>query len=323
MRVSLLIAVLMVPVLAGCVSHDHTLRVAFVAKDTATAPHEDLDQLAEFLEAQMGIPVEIFFFTRSTAALEAVAYGQADVASVDGAAGWLAWKELGMEAIATEVRSDGRTHYLASAWTTAGSDIQSVDDFEGRTSCHTGRLKSAGMFMPMGYLVEQGKISTDGYADDISQVAVMAQDFFDEPILGTGNYEGYAGALRCLSDGAGDIAFVRDTTPADECTPGTPRTANNEDWCLALDDYRKIVDFGEVPEHPLMMSGESSEAFRLRVQAAFLALNDSEEGQGLLDRTFGTSGLKPVTSAQHLGDYGRLISLLPGIEDYALPAESS
>ncbi len=116
------------------------------------------NRLAAFMEEETGRPVDVSFFTSSTAALQAVAAGQADVASVDGAAGWLAWQNLDLEAVASEVRSDGRTFYNAAAWVRADSDLQSVDDFQGRTSCHTGATKSAGMFMPMGYLAREGHI---------------------------------------------------------------------------------------------------------------------------------------------------------------------
>ncbi len=319
MRAFLLVAVLAIPLFAGCFGEDDTLRVAFVAKDTATAPHEGLDQLASFLADETGRPVKVSFFTSSTAALQAVAAGQADVASVDGAAAWLAWQRLDLDAIAAEVRADGRTYYNAAAWVRADSDILGVEDFQSRTSCHTGATKSAGMFMPMGYLVQEGYIDATQYPDDISQVQEMARDFFDNPIIG-GAYEGYNGALRCLSDGTGDIAFIRDTTPADECTPGTDRQADNAAWCLELADYRKILDFGQVPEHAFMVGSSLEAEGRAELAAALLALNDSDAGHAILKATFGTGAIAAVTTQDHLGSYGSLIGVLPGIEGYAQAA---
>ncbi len=310
MRALLVFALLLIPALAGCTSDD-TLRIAFVAKDTATAPHEDLDRLAEFIEHETGRPTKVLFFTSSTAALEAVRFGQADVASVDGAAAWLAWNQNGLEAIASEVRGDGRTYYRAAAWVHADSDIQSIDDFAGRTSCHTGAMKSAGMFLPISYLVQAGLIDASAYPDDISQVPEMAKDFFDNPVIG-GAYEGYNGALRCLSDNAGEIAFIRDTTPADYCTQGDAET-----WCLPIDQYRKVVEFGNVPEHPFMVSPDLDASTRADLLAALLALNDSDNGQAILTNTFGTGSLQAVDTEAHLGGYGALIAQLPGMAAYA------
>ena len=124
MRTLLVLTLLAATALSGCTGHDDdTLRVAFVAKDTATAPHEDLDRLAAFLADQTGRPVDVAFFTSSTTALEAVRFGQADVASVDGAAAWLAWSQNDLQAIASEVRDDGRTFYRAAAWVQADSEV--------------------------------------------------------------------------------------------------------------------------------------------------------------------------------------------------------
>lgn len=312
MRGIIITALLLTTALAGCSGPDETIRIAFVGKDTALEPHAHPDRLAAWMEQETGREAAANFFTSSTAALAAISAGQADVASVDGAAGWLAWKQLGLEAIASEVRSDGRTHYMASAWVHADSPIQTVEDLRGTTSCHTGATKSAGMFMPMGYLVREGFIDASSYPDDISQVQQMARDFFDEPVIG-GAYGGYDGALRCLSDGVGDVAFIRDTTPADYCTPGAAQS-----WCLDLADYRELVQFGPVPEHPIMVGPHVDAATRQAILEAFLALNDSAEGQAILSEVFGTNGIAAVASSQaHLAGYGELISVLPGIEKYA------
>lgn len=308
MRALLLTSLLLATALSGCTGDD-TLRIAFVAKDTATAPHEDLDRLAAFIESETGRDTEVQFFTSSTAALEAVRFGQADVASVDGAAAWLAWTQNDLQAIASETRGDGRTHYMAAAWVRADSDIQSVEDFEGRTSCHTGPTKSAGMMMPMSYLIREDLLDASGYTD-VSQLPDMARAFFDEPVIG-GAYGDYIGALRCLSEGVGDIAFVRDTTPADYCG------SDPEDWCLSLDDYRMVIEFGAVPEHPFMVGPDLPADVRDDLQAALLALNDGDEGRDILDKTFGTGGIQAVTTEGHLGGYGDLIQHIPGITAYA------
>lgn len=313
MRAFLITALLASVALAGCTGDD-TVRIAFVAKDTALAPTEDLDLLAAHLEEATGLNVRIDYFTSSTAALAAIKAGQADIASVDGAAGWLAWQQLGLEAFGSETRSDGRTHYMASAWVRADSDIQTVADLAGRNSCHTGATKSAGMFMPMGYLTQEGLIDWSGYPDDISQVQEGAKAFFDQAQIGGGIYDGYEGALRCLSDGIGDVAFVRDTTPADYCAEDA------KDWCLELIDYRELVQFGAVPEHPFMVGDHVPADVLDAISATLFDLDESDEGRALLGAVFGTDAIVPVETEAHLGQYGGLLGLLPGASDYASSA---
>ncbi len=305
----LVFAALMATLFAGCFGEDETVRIAFVTKDTALEPHEDPEQLAKWIEDQTGRKAEVFLFTESNTALQAVASGQADIASVDGAAAWLAWQRLGLEAVASEVRGDGRTFYHAAAWVLADSEIQTVEDLAGKNSCHTGATKSAGMMMPMSYLASQGLVNPDDYADDISQVQEMAKDFFGVATIG-GAYAGYEGALRCLSDGTGDVAFVRDTTPQDYCAEAA------ESWCLDLSAYRRLVVFGPVPEHPFMVNPDADSAMIADVVDSLVALKDSEEGRTILDNLFGTGEIRPVTTEEHLGEYGALIALLPGIEAY-------
>ena len=310
MRATLITALLASLALAGCTGDD-TVRIAFVAKDTATAPAEDLDALADHISEATGLDVSIHYFTSSTAALAALKAGQADIASVDGAAGWLAWKELGLEAFGSETRSDGRTHYMASGWVRADSDIQTVADLAGKNSCHTGATKSAGMFMPMGYLTKEGFIDWSGYPDDISQVQEGAKAFFDNAQIGGGIYDGYEGALRCLSDGTGDVAFVRDTTPADYCGEDA------KEWCLELADYRELVQFGAVPEHPFMVGPHVPTTTLDKVSAVLFDLHETDAGAALLDAVFGTDAIVHVDTETHLGQYGGLLDLLPGGSGYA------
>ena len=52
-------------------------------------------------------------------------------------------------------------------------DDDSTDPFallEGKTSCHTGWLKSAGMLLPMGYLISNGYADVVGDEDDIESL---------------------------------------------------------------------------------------------------------------------------------------------------------
>lgn len=313
MRALLMLSLFLMTAFSGCFGGDDTVRIAFVGKDTDTDVVTGLDKLAAYLEEDTGLSVDVFYFESSTAALAALKAGQADIASVDGAAAWLAWKQLGLEAFGTETRSDGRTHYMASAWVHADSDIQNVTDLAGVDSCHTGATKSAGMFMPMGYLTEQGLIDWAGYPDDISQVQVGAQDFFGTATIG-GVYEGYEGALRCLSDGTGDVAFIRDTTPMDYCDEAGAAT---RDWCLPLDQYRKLIDFAAVPEHPFMHSPQLDELVLHDVSHSFFDMDESTEGAAILDEVFGTRAIEPVTAEEHLGQYGGFLALLPGGSGYA------
>ncbi len=298
-------------VFAGCaVQDDPTLRLAFVPTDDDVNDEKDPQRLANFIATHSGRDTEIVWVDNTQAAFEAMRAGQADAAFVDGAAGWFGWKRFGFEAIAADQNSDGRTHYIAAAWVLDNSTYTSMQDLEGAVSCHTGLLKSAGMFMPLGWMIGNDLVDVQGPADDIASIEPTVRAYFPDAIIpGSGApYSGYNGALQCLSEGVGAVAFVKDTTPESYCGDDA------KDWCLSLDQYRMIQEFGQVPSHPVMVRELGAKADDLT--RALLALNDDAEGQAILDEVLETPGITQVTSESHLGDYGANLQHVPGIQTY-------
>lgn len=265
----------------------------------------DFEPLVEWIADWTEVPTRIDPVQNQSAAIVALATGQAHAGYLSGGPAWVGWQEHGLEPIAVEVDAEGNTHYSAGALIHSESGIDSVEDLEGRDSCHTGNLTGAGMLIPMAHLAHEGLVTFEG--DDVTAIRNAVDEFFDEPIVGGG----YIGALQCLSTGQGEVAFVRTTTPEDYCGGDDP-----EDWCLDLEAYELLINFADVPSHPVMGSPEASEEELDALGEALLALNDSEEGRSILQEVLGIHGLTNATSREHLGEYGALLEILPGIEDH-------
>ena len=298
--------------LAGCVGttpgeEAAPVKLAFSVKDDFDGFVRDTTPLAAALSTSLGRPVEILPVSDESAAIAAVVAGDATAAFLDGGAAWVGWQTFGLEAIAADANGDGRTYYLATAWVRADSDIQTVADLEGRRSCHTGALKSAGMLMPMGYLIRHGHLDVSDLPDDVTSIGLAAERHFDEPIIGGG----YEGALQCLSEGRGDVAFIKDTTWQDHCSGDAA-----PDWCLPAEELRQLVTFAQVPSHPVMVAPGLPADERTALRDALLALNDTPTGQVVLDLVLNTPAIVEVTTEEHLGSYGELISVLPGIKEH-------
>ena len=310
----------------GCEEEDNCLIVAFEVKDTYLIWDKNPQHLADKLSVLTGMDVEIYPVTNSGAAIEAVDKGNADIAFMDGAAAWLAWEVYDLGVLAAEQKADGRVYYNATAWVKADSDMaaayldddDSTDPFalmEGKRSCHTGWLKSAGMLIPMGYLIGNGYAEVVGDPNEIESLRDTVTSFFSEassiPEEGT-PYSSYKGSLRCLSDGTGDVALAKDSVVDSYCTG-----SDSYDWCLEVDEYVMLPAFGQAPSHPALYNPDNmDEATVVIVQNALAALGEDSEGKEILNDLLNTNGMVVTNAEDHLGTYGAAISNVPGIQAY-------
>ncbi|CAK6966880.1 transferrin-a [Scomber scombrus] len=122
--------------------------------------------------------------------------------------------------------SGAASSYYAVAVVKKGSGL-TWDTLQGKRSCHTGIGRTAGWNIPMGLIYEKtkdcdfSKYFTSGCApgaDPASsfckQCAGSGRAVGDESKCKASadeQYYGYAGAFRCLVEGAGDVAFIKHT----------------------------------------------------------------------------------------------------------------
>jgi len=332
---SLLMALIVGASLAGCTGDDENdapidkLVIAYEVRDDYENIDENPQSFADYLSEELNYEVSLYSVDSEGAMLEALRFGNADIALMDGGAAWVGWKEYGLASMAADLKSDGRTHYNAHAWVLADSDIAaahldddpSTDPFallEGKTSCHTGWLKSAGMLLPMGYLIGNGYANVVGDGNDVSSLRDTIYSFFNEnasiPDSGT-PYYGYSGAVKCLSEGVGDVAFAKDSTVASYCD--NENSAENEEWCLDMGQYVALPEFGKSPSHPVMYNPETmSESKADAVRNALIGMADDADALAILSDVLNTPGFVSVTTEGHMGSYSTLIGNIPGISTY-------
>ncbi|XP_054138970.1 ovotransferrin-like [Melozone crissalis] len=213
--------------------------------------------------------------------IKAISNSEADAISLDGGqvfeAGLAPYK---LKPIAAEVyeHSEGSTtSYYAVAVVKKGTGF-SIDELQGKTSCHTGLGRSAGWVIPIGTLIHRGAIEWDG--KDSGSIEQAVANFFSASCVPgatteaklyrqckgdaktkmsrTGPYSGYSGAFHCLKDGKGDVAFVKHTT-VQENAPAE----KDEYELLCLDGTRQPVDnykachWARVPAHAVVARDDS------------------------------------------------------------------
>jgi ABC-type phosphate/phosphonate transport system substrate-binding protein len=306
-----------------------SLVVAYEVRDTYTNIDENPQRFADYLQEKLNAPVELYAVDSEGASIEALRFGHADIAFMDGGSAWVGWQQYDLSVLASETKPDGRTWYGARAIVRAGSDIaeaQLDDDiytdpfslFQGKTSCHTGWLKSAGMLLPMGYLIGNGYANVIGDPNTVESMRNTIYAFFNEDasIPDTGDtYYSYKGALRCLSEDRGDIAFVADTTLDYYCVD----RAESNSWCLDETEYVELPLFGRAPGHPVMYNpGTMSDEKADIVRKVLVDMENNDEGQDILDEIVNSPGgiVDVGTTEDHLGTYSAAIRNIPGIQAY-------
>lgn len=192
--------------------------------------------------------------------IKAIANNEADAISLDGGqvfeAGLAPYKLKPVAAEVYEHTEGSTTSYYAVAVVKKGTEF-TVNDLQGKTSCHTGLGRSAGWNIPIGTLIHRGAIEWEGIESGSVEQAV-AKFFSASCVPGAtieqklcrqckgdpktkcarnAPYSGYSGAFHCLKDGKGDVAFVKHTT-VNENAPDQ----KDEYELLCLDGTRQPVD---------------------------------------------------------------------------------
>ncbi|NWS72572.1 TRFM protein, partial [Crotophaga sulcirostris] len=164
--------------------------------------------------------------------------GLADAVTLDGRSIYQAGKEHGLKPVVGEVYDQEiGTSYYAVAVVRKSSNI-TINSLKGVRSCHTGINRTAGWDVPVGYLIDSGRLAAMGC--DLPQ-GKSVSEYFDASCVPGANgikypkslcqlcrgdaagqnkcegnsqeqYYDYSGAFRCLAEGAGEVAFVKHST---------------------------------------------------------------------------------------------------------------
>ncbi|NXI61354.1 TRFM protein, partial [Anseranas semipalmata] len=162
----------------------------------------------------------------------------ADAVTLNGRLIYQAGKEHGLKPVVGEVYDqEVGTSYYAVAVVRKGSNI-TINSLKGVSSCHTGINRTAGWDVPVGYLVDSGRLAAMGC--DLPKGRTVSDYFTASCVPGAnsvnypkslcqlckgdlsgqnkcqGNsqeqYYDYSGAFRCLAEDAGKVAFVKHST---------------------------------------------------------------------------------------------------------------
>ena len=141
---------------SGQVDQPETIRLGAIA--TGSAPEEKVryQQIADQLEAELGMPVDLVTSTDYYAIAEGLRGDHIDVAFLNSLGFVLTESKASIEPIAVGVDDTGRPGYYSFLVTNQPDEIKGPADVQGRTLALSGRLSTSGYLYPLRALQQAG-----------------------------------------------------------------------------------------------------------------------------------------------------------------------
>ena len=276
------------------------LTIGFIPIEKADELTPKAESLEKFLEEKMrGVDFKIVVPNNYETIIEGMKFGHIDAAFMDTGPAWIAHNRAGAEAVLAEVVK-GKVNYQATVWTKSDNDsINSLEDTLGKKVAFTSITGSSGFVRPMGTLVTQGHINVEG-DDIIALEAALADSFENYTFAG-----GYKAALQLLLNDHVDVAFGSDIAPKKYLDP------------VDQGKLKAVDTIGPVPSHVFMVSSEMSDGTKAALVSALVELNYAENNQ-ILRNLYGAEALLPTSTEMHIGDFGKFIDALVGLDQKIL-----
>jgi len=276
------------------------LTIGFIPIEKADELTPKAESLEKFLEEKMpGVDFKIVVPNNYETIIEGMKFGHIDAAFMDTGPAWIAHNRAGAEAVLAEVVK-GKVNYQATVWAKSDNDsINSLEDTLGKKVAFTSITGSSGFVRPMGTLVTQGHINVEG-DDIIALQAALADSFENYTFAG-----GYKAALQLLLNDHVDVAFGSDIAPKKYLDP------------VDQGKLKAVDTIGPVPSHVFMVSSEISDGTKAALVSALVELNYAENNQ-ILRNLYGAEALLPTSTEMHIGDFGKFIDALVGLDQKIL-----
>lgn len=276
------------------------LTIGFIPIEKADELTPKAESLEKFLEQKIpGVDFKIVVPNNYETIIEGMKFGHIDAAFMDTGPGWIAHNRAGAEVVLAEVIK-GKVNYQATVWTKADNNsINSLEDTLGKKVAFTSITGSSGFVRPMGTLVTDGHINIEG--DDIVALQAALVDSFQSYTFAGG----YKAALQLLLNDHVDVAFGSDIAPKKYLDP------------VDQGKLKAVDTIGPVPSHVFMVSSEMSDGTKAALVNALVQLNYAENNE-ILRNIYGAEALLPTSTEMHIGDFGKFIDALVGLDQKIL-----
>ena len=256
---------------------------------------EKAKPLEAYLEEKLDVDVEIYIPLSQSGVIEAIRFGQADVAFMGAWPAQLAVELGGGELALAEVREvihenkKVEATFYYSYWVVKkDSALQTLEAARGKKACFPSAVSGSGYVGPMGRLVQIGLLAQPDKGKEVDP-----KKFFGEVIFGGG----YQQCWEALKSGQVDVTVI---------AGDVAENLYNE----VLNNTRVLESQGPLPSHGVVLSKDLKEPLRSKVVEAIAGLSDPQ--YRTLMRSFISGifvGFERTDATKHLASFRTYLDL--------------
>ena len=251
-------------------------------------------QLEQFLEERTGYDIQIYVPLSYAGVIEALRFGQADVAFMSAWPSYLAVNRANASLELAEVREviindtlTDATYYFSYWVTRPDSPANNLEELREMRAAFPNPLSTSGYVMPMYTLVNQSLIQVEEGQE------VDPETFFSEVLFAGG----YAQAWEALRNGAVDVSIIAGDV-------------DEELYFEVLNNTKVIHEQGPIPSHGVVFNNDIDPSIKENLKAALLEIgNDDSSRQIMRDLVSAIFvGFQETTAEEHLSSLNRALN---------------
>src|SRR5699024_1752205 len=261
--------------LTACGGEEDTLVMGFVPSQDSENIADTIEPLADRLSEELDINVEGKVMTNYNSLVEAMGSNQVQIGFIPAFGYVLANEQYDVEVILKSIR-DGEGSYKAQYVVRADSDIDSLDDLEGKIWTFADKGSTAGYLFPAQQLMK--KYGFDSASD-------LETEFFGNTTQ-AGSHD--TAALAVL-DGDADVATTFDDV-----------RDNLEDEYPDIKDELKVIDYTEsIPNDTISVTKELDDDLVEKIKEAFLSFNDDDEMIDIMHEVYTWDAIEEADDSEY------------------------
>jgi phosphonate transport system substrate-binding protein len=263
-----------------------TVTVAIQPTANAADIQSQATELESFLEQETAYNVDIYVPTSYAGVVEALRFGQADVAFMSAWPTYLAVQKAGATLELAEVRQVvigedlvEETYYYSYWVTKPDAPYASLEDLEGAKAAFPSALSTSGYVIPMKTLVDEGLVTVPQGG------TVDPKTFFSEVFFAGG----YAQGWEALKSDRVDVSII-----AGDVSESLYREV--------LANTKVVHEQGPIPSHGVVFSKDIDPEVKQNLKTAMLKLGQDDASRQIMKKLVSAIfvGFRETTAEEHL-----------------------